>query len=68
MNGNCKRCGHAKEHHTSTMGYPCACKVATCHCCSFTSVDDPSRDPMERIVVALESIARSLDAMRREGR
>lgn len=67
-------CGHdALLHHNWTNN------CLHCICGKFTKMSDqapprvePEVDPqearMERIAVALESIARSLDAMRRDGR
>jgi|CXWK01.1.fsa_nt_gi predicted nucleic acid-binding Zn-ribbon protein len=67
-------CGHSQTSHDGWLRgcFDCGCKV-------FLAAEDqtpprvePEVDPqearMERIAVALESIARSLDAMRRDGR
>jgi hypothetical protein len=67
MSDKCKRCGHETVHHWH-RGANCVCRVGGCFCDEFVSDDAPAYHPMERIAVALESIARSLDAMRRDGR
>lgn len=67
-------CRHSQTSHDGWLRncFDCECKV-------FHEAEDqtpppiePELDPqearMERAVVALESIARSLDAMRRDGR
>ncbi len=60
----CKRCGHEAARHRY-RGADCSCRVRECDCEIFVA---PDVEPMERIAVALESIARTLDAMRRDGR
>lgn len=60
----CGDCGHDLADHTSGRGCPCRCKDTQCECLAFVA---QSTYPTERIAVALESIAKSLAAMRLDG-
>lgn len=67
-------CGHSQTSHDGWLRncFDCGCKAfreAEDQTPPRVVLDvDPQEARMERIVVALESIAKSLDAMRREGR
>lgn len=72
MSDGCVRCGHDEATHHDPGDWKPGCRSAGCRCPLFTTeILYPNKsmpDPTERIAVALESIAKSLDAMRREGR
>lgn len=59
----CMACGHRGIMHG---GNDCVAEGCGCH--GFIDATTVQTKAAERIAVALESIARSLDAMRRDGR
>jgi len=63
MNDKCVACGHGERMHGDAE-----CVVTGCECVGFMDAATIQAKASERIAVALESIARSLDAMRRDGR
>jgi len=59
-------CGHEAHRHALHSGACGGVSGVGCDCIKFES-SAPVADPLERIAVALESIAKSLAAMRLDG-